>query len=119
MIWPNEITTHDQEPHFVGMEKDTWEAMPERSEFKHCTYCGSIRPEDFYTILKENKCFVELADRKYGYPHKFYINLTDGRMAKFYTRHLIDIKDEATINEVLDLIREKTKVNLKSHLDEK
>jgi len=120
MIWPTEIHIHDKEPHISRIAtQDIWNER-QGSKYKHCSYCGSISLQDFYDILKNTDYFIELADQKYGYPHKFYINIPERPgMVKFYTRHLIDITDKETIDEMLKLIKERTKVWLVSHLEDK
>lgn len=37
-----------------------------------CSYCGCVHPED---LITETGWHAEWADRKYGWPHKFYITL--------------------------------------------
>lgn len=111
MIWPAKITVHKHEQHYLGMENDEW--FNER-----CSYCGSIYFEEFFNALKNKDCRVELADMKYGYAHKFYLDLPNNQMAKFYTRHLADINDKNTLDIILSLIKKRTKVNFVSHLNE-
>lgn len=46
---------------------------PARGEhFRRCSYCGSMHPDDFVTIARGR---VDWADRKYGWPHKFYVHV--------------------------------------------
>lgn len=40
---------------------------------RHCSYCGSLHPEDLLNVL-EAGARLELADMKYGWPHKFYVS---------------------------------------------
>jgi len=114
MIWPKTISIHKDI--WLPVNDINWEPR-EDSDFKHCSYCGSISPEDFYNLLSDDRNLIELADQKYGFPHKFYIYLLNGQMFKFYTRHLIDIKDKETVDTILNLIKEKLNINLMSHLD--
>lgn len=119
MIFPNKIVIHKNEPHFTFSHEDEWEDRKD-SDYKHCSYCGSISPEDFYLILKDTDYPIELADQKYGYPHKFYIEIPKlPGMVKFYTRHIADLKDKETVNTLLDLITQKTKIRFVSHLEDK
>ena len=111
MIWPTKISIHKHELHYLNLEKDEWING-------HCSYCGSIHFDDFYKTLKNKDFRIELADMKYGYAHKFYLDIPGGQMAKFYTRHLADIKDKDTLDILLSLIKKRTKVNFISHLDD-
>jgi hypothetical protein len=114
MIWPKSILIHKDV--WLPTNNINWENRKD-SDFNHCSYCGSISPEDFYNLLKDDSNLVELADQKYGFPHKFYIYLLNGQMFKFYTRHFVDIVDKKTVDTILDLIKEKLHINLMSHLD--
>lgn len=64
--------------------------------FRSCAYCGSIHPADLAAELRAhpNAGTLEMADRKYGWPHKFYASgsMTLG-WCKFYTEHLQDADD--------------------------
>lgn len=53
---------------------DPWEwCEPSHGEhFRRCSFCGSIHPDD---LAAESVWLVVWADRKYGWPHKFYINI--------------------------------------------
>lgn len=58
-------------------EADRWGGWhwrePARGEhFRRCSYCGSIHPDDFVTIARGR---IDWADRKYGWPHKFYVHV--------------------------------------------
>lgn len=46
---------------------------PSRGEhFRRCSYCGSINPDD---LAAEPNWHADWADRKYGWPHKFYVDI--------------------------------------------
>lgn len=46
---------------------------PARGEhFRRCSYCGSMHPDDLVSIARGR---VDWADRKYGWPHKFYVHV--------------------------------------------
>lgn len=58
-------------------EADRWGGWhwrdPARGEhFRRCSYCGSMHPDDLVTIARGR---VDWADRKYGWPHKFYVHV--------------------------------------------
>ena len=56
----------------------------------HCAFCGSIHPSDLAALLKAG-ARLSPADRKYGWPHKFYM---EPGWAKFYTVHIQDATPE-------------------------
>ena len=117
MIFSDEITIHGSEPHFsADITADVWNKYIRQGiEKRYCSYCGSLHPEDLYELL--DVCDrAEFADRKYGYPHKIYIDVGKA-MLKFYTRHLLDVNDPETLNLIINRIKEKTGVWLKSHLE--
>lgn len=71
-----------------------------------CDYCGSIHPED---LMKIEGLKLSLADFKYGWPHKFYIE--EGTLngqpvwGKWYNAHLQDEgMDDETFNALCDLL---------------
>lgn len=50
----------------------TW-CDPFRGEhFRRCSFCGSIHPDD---LAAEPAWRAHWADRKYGWPHKFYVDV--------------------------------------------
>lgn len=55
---------------------------PARGEhFRRCNYCGSIHPED---LAAEPYWYAEWADRKYGWPHKFYVDIPNRNPGQLY-----------------------------------
>lgn len=67
-----------------GGETDRWGGWswrePSRGEhFRTCTYCGSISPDD---LAAEPDWQAEWADRKYGWPHKFYVSVPNRNPAQ-------------------------------------
>jgi len=80
MNFPPVPTCHHQsgEPMYRGLDKAEWRPPREGGEpyfetFRTCWYCGSINPEDLVRFSKEHTLKMDLADRKYGYPHKMYV----------------------------------------------
>lgn len=67
-----------------------------------CSYCGSVHPMALHEILKTPGAHFSGSDWKYGYPHKFYLDMpadalwqgSPSQHMKFYTRHLSDLPDE-------------------------
>lgn len=46
---------------------------PYGQTFRTCFYCGSIHPYDLLRAMMAHPVALERTDRKYGYPHKFYV----------------------------------------------
>ncbi len=65
------------------------------ANLRHCPYCGGIHPKDAFELLKSG-ANLELADMKYGWPHKFYIdgvpNPLAGQIVKIGSRSGADGK---------------------------
>lgn len=89
--------------------------------FRVCSYCGSINPDDLLDLSKTNDLLFEVADWKYGWPHKIYVEGIPNKVAgktvnigsrtekgktvklkgkaptsahcKFYTKHIVDIRN--------------------------
>lgn len=64
----------------------------DRGGHQHCSYCGSCHPKELLTVMR-NGATIHWADRKYGWPHKAYIDGAPG-FIKFYTQHLVDCSPE-------------------------
>lgn len=60
------------------------------TDLRHCSYCGSLHPEDLVKVLNTPGVSVTVADWKYGWPHKLYIsgipNPKAGEMIEFVSR---------------------------------
>lgn len=70
----------------VHPDADRWGgwswADPVRGEhFRRCSFCGSINPED---LVAESSWRADWADPKYGWPHKFYIDLPNRHPERLY-----------------------------------
>jgi|ERR1700687_324385 len=53
---------------------ETREGEPYIDGFRHCSYCGSLHPEDLIAALKAGAT-MHGSDWKYGWPHKFYVTV--------------------------------------------
>lgn len=102
-----EAHKHDARAAQFGETK--WELREDG--ISHCSFCGSASPADAAKAISAGGA-VTLADPKYGWPHKAYIQLpkplpledvvVDGivykrhpaTMLKFYTEHLQDANPE-------------------------
>lgn len=129
-FWPARPTCHDNEraAHLFG--PTAWRAPlgdrggPYDENYRRCSFCGSIHPEDLASAL-EAGARMSLADKKYGYLHKFYVEMPNPKSgkecvvgsrsgpglpkggepivgvasatmtAKFYTQHLHDLAPDA------------------------
>lgn len=50
----------------------SWREPDYGEHFRRCSYCGSIHPDD---LAVESTWRAEWADQKYGWPHKFYVDI--------------------------------------------
>lgn len=60
---------HPEADRFGGW---TWDGPRDGEHYRTCSYCGSIHPAD---LADELVWQPEWADRKYGWPHKFYVDV--------------------------------------------
>jgi hypothetical protein len=104
MLWSDKIACHSGEPRFPDSTEDTWRppedtvdnaGYPRITQWRTCSYCGSIHPGDLFALTQRLKFLdhttiesilskdvasaraypsMELADMKYGQPHKIYVN---------------------------------------------
>lgn len=84
MVWPERPLCHDgdwQARQYAKKLDVGWrephghrEGSPYEETYRTCWFCGSIHPEDLWRLLTDGTG-VELhrADRKYRWPHKFYV----------------------------------------------
>jgi hypothetical protein len=49
-----------------------WRAGIRGEHFRRCSYCGSVHPDD---LAAEPCWYAQWADQKYGWPHKFYVDM--------------------------------------------
>lgn len=73
----------DQVVHPEAARWDGWSwREPHRGEhFRRCSYCGSIHPAD---LAAEPVWSANWADMKYGWPHKFYVDVPNREPARLY-----------------------------------
>lgn len=50
----------------------SWREPSRGEHFRRCSFCGSVNPDD---LAAETVWRAEWADRKYGWPHKFYVDI--------------------------------------------
>jgi len=85
MVFPERPTCHgsDWQAQRIGSNRDVfvWRPPMRRGNEglidagRTCGYCGSLHPEDLLRVLADEKTEIGGADWKYGWPHKFYINV--------------------------------------------
>jgi len=50
----------------------SWQDPCRGEHFRRCSFCGSVNPDD---LVAETSWAANWADRKYGWPHKFYVDI--------------------------------------------
>ncbi|PRY35372.1 hypothetical protein CLV43_114290 [Umezawaea tangerina] len=50
----------------------SWREPTHGEHFRRCSFCGSVNPDD---LLAEPFWTAKWADQKYGWPHKFYVDI--------------------------------------------
>ncbi len=58
----------------VGWRAANPESEPYGTSFRTCAYCGSIHPGDLLEAIEKGGVTFDVADWKYGWPHKAYVN---------------------------------------------
>lgn len=102
MKWPEAPTCHKVAPVF-RIAPIVWTPADEGRAYRHCSYCGSIHPEDLLRLLAGG-ARLGGSDWKYGWPHKFYLSNPFG---KWYNEHLLDEGyDEEALKAILEALEE-------------
>lgn len=81
--------------------------------YSACEYDGSIAPGDLYALLQRGDVRVEVADWKYGWPHKLYIDGPRGLHAKFYTTHFKGIVSDEARELLADAVAHRTGIRFR------
>lgn len=81
-----------------------WREPDARWPLATCSFCGSISPETAEQLLNAEFPHASGSDWKYGWPHKFYVYDTDGKMWKFYSEHLTTAENFETLAERIDAL---------------
>jgi hypothetical protein len=77
ITWPERPTCHGERSRYTQHEV-VWRPPydggggPYYYDWRTCSYCGSIHPEDLLRVLLAG-ARMHSADWKYGWPHKFYL----------------------------------------------
>lgn len=59
----------------------TWNEPRDGEHFRRCSFCGSVNPDD---LAAEAAWRADWADRKYGWPHKFYVDIPNRTPDRLY-----------------------------------
>lgn len=59
----------------------SWREASRGEHFRRCSYCGSVNPED---LAAESSWTANWADQKYGWPHKFYVDIPNRDPGRLY-----------------------------------
>jgi hypothetical protein len=66
----------------VSRDHIEWQERTDRGQtFRHCSYCGSLHPEDILKIF-ELGGKLEGSDWKYGWAHKYYVEVPNPEVGK-------------------------------------
>ncbi len=79
----------------------------ERDRHHRCGYCGSCSAVEALAALRAVGTHFSGCDWKYGWPHKFYLDVPfgprDSFRMKFYSEHLLDLAEDIEISRISDL----------------
>lgn len=62
---------------FGSCENAVKEGYGDREGFKCCNYCGSMDPAELAELIEAGKATMSGSDWKYGWPHKFYVDVAN------------------------------------------
>jgi hypothetical protein len=66
----------------------------DREGFKCCGYCGSMEPIELAKLIEAGKVTMSGSDWKYGWPHKFYVDVENPHPEKQVIISSCSHKDE-------------------------
>jgi hypothetical protein len=75
------VNVHAGEPFADRCDLAPWRDPSHGEHFRRCSYCGSIHPDD---LAAETGWHAEWADQKYGWPHKFYVDIANRDPEQLY-----------------------------------
>jgi hypothetical protein len=58
-----------------------WKEPRNGEHFRRCSYCGSVHPGD---LVAEPSWKASWADQKYGWPHKFYVDIPNRQPERLF-----------------------------------
>ncbi len=114
MLFPEKPTCHVVDPVFKIGSDVSWREPRDGETYRTCSYCGSIHPEDLIKVLSDVGRLGG-SDWKYSWPHKFYVYLPDGKMAKWYNEHIMDDGFDDEARSTLLSILENSGITFKIH----
>lgn len=65
---------HPEALQYFDRKPWVWRDPSHAEHYRTCSWCGSINPED---LAAEPNWTASWADRKYGWPHKFYVDVVN------------------------------------------
>jgi hypothetical protein len=79
----------------------------EESEFevrddgrRYCNWCGSLHPEDLANLIEKREARMHGADWKYGWPHKFYVDVKNPTPDKEVLKSYCSYVDESGVRQI-------------------
>ena len=118
----SETMTCERRMEMVGPWKieegpDSWGTREDSGEFRFCSFCGSLHPDDFEILIKEScdsdkpRTWIECSTKSY----KWYIHTPDVKsgMLKFYTHHIPSEDWSSRANKIISIAMEKSKIKYK------
>lgn len=79
---------------FGSCENAIKDGYGDREGFKCCGYCGSMDPVELAELIEAGKAIMSGSDWKYGYPHKFYVDVVNPHPEKQVIKCSSSIWDE-------------------------
>lgn len=74
---------------------DPESGFPRTEAWRTCGYCGSMHPEDLLGYIERGETSrVEMADMKYGYPHKVYLDVPNPLVGQLTSRGSSSWRDD-------------------------
>jgi hypothetical protein len=78
---------HKYDGHLAAPDGDfmRWRKPDRGQHYRTCGYCGSIHPDDLATAIVNGQIQGgEWSDRKYGWPHKYYVDVANQEPGTLY-----------------------------------
>jgi hypothetical protein len=72
---------------FGSCEMAVKEGYGDREGFKCCGYCGSMDPVELADLIVAGEATMSGSDWKYGWPHKFYVDVINPHPDKQVVKH--------------------------------
>jgi hypothetical protein len=112
LVWPDRPRCHDADGYAQRFEKE-WSWRPARGgdrdspydyPFRTCSYCGSMHPEDLLNAVRAGATLGG-ADWKYGWPHKFYVELPNPAAGQLRGGTSTTVGGKCVVGRTLDEVK--------------